>query len=188
MGGADYGQNSSGDAQRGATAMPARPTFDTTAEPMTPMQQEFMGGGGGKPSGGGQSGAPAAAESTFAPEARPDTSKPFDLDSMDASALDAVRNSPASFYDYKDPNAPGADAQRHYGPMAQDLAKTPAGRSAVVQQPDGSLGVDTGRLALVHNGAISEQQKQLDAIQAQLEAFSKKPSSVNPDSVYEGRR
>lgn len=145
---------------------------------MTPMQAQYMG----------ESDNPGTAESTFAPEARPDTSKPFDTDTMDASALEAVRNSPASFYDYKDPSVLGADAQRHYGPMAQDLAKTPAGASAVVKQPDGSLGVDTGRLALVHNGAISEQQKQLDELQAKLDAFASQPSKVNPSAVYAGRR
>jgi hypothetical protein len=68
------------------------------------------------------------------------------------------------------------------------LAKTPAGASAVTKLPDGKLGVDTGRLALVQHGAISAQQKQLDAIQAQLDAFAKKPSGVQPSQVYGGAR
>lgn len=104
---------------------------------------------------------------TAAPDRRP-----IDTDALDASASDAVRNSPASFYDYKDPGAPGADAQRHYGPMAQDLLKTPAGASAVTKMPDGKLGVDTGRLALVQHGAISEQQKKIDELSAQLDAIT----------------
>lgn len=157
----------------------------SSAMPLTPMQAKYLG----KPSGGGggESGAPAMA-STFPPEARPDTSRPLDMDTLDASALDAVRNAPGSFYDYKDPEKPGADARRHYGPMAQDLAKTPAGASAVVKQPDGSLGVDTGRLSLVNTSALSEQQKQLDELAAQLEAFRTSPSAVQPDQIYGGRR
>lgn len=150
-----------------------------TAMPLTPMQQQYLGDDG--------SGAPAQA-STFAPEVRPDTSKPLDMDTLDASAADAVRNAPGSFYDYKDPGASGADAARHYGPMAQDLAKTPAGASAVVKQPDGSLGVDTGRLSLVNTSALSAQQKQLDELAAQLESFRTSPSAVQPDQVYGGRR
>lgn len=98
--------------------------------------------------------------------------KPIDDNAFDAAAADAVRRSPASFYDYKDPGAPGASPGRKYGPMAQDLLQTPAGASAVVKQPDGQLGVDTGRLALVHNGAINEQQKQIDSLSAQLDAIT----------------
>jgi hypothetical protein len=155
-----------------------RPTADEMAAraPMraaaTPMQQRYLGGG-----------AVSGAN-------RPELKAP-DTDALDAASLDTVRNSPASFYDYKDPGAPGADAGRHYGPMAQDLAKTPAGASAVVKQPDGSLGVDTGRLALVHNGAIAEQQKQLDSLSAQLDAITGKAESPGfvPDfhADYGGR-
>lgn len=198
--GGEFGRFAYGGSTGPAPSAPAPQRPASSAVPETENDPKFSRGFDGglgfdgtlyrpkRGMGGGESGAPAMAESTFAPEARPDTSKPFDTDTLDASALDAVRNSPASFYDYKDPSAPGADAQRHYGPMAQDLAKTPAGASAVVKQPDGSLGVDTGRLALVTTGAVSEQQKQLDAITAELEALRNKPSSVDPGAVYGGRR
>lgn len=90
---------------------------------------------------------------------------------FDREALDAVSSAPGSFYEYQDPSAPGASPGQHYGPMAQDLAKTPAGASAVIQQPDGKLGVDTGRLALVNTGALSAQQKELDSMRAQLDSL-----------------
>lgn len=149
---------------------PQRPVIDTTGEeapPMTAMQAQYMGP---KPSGngGGESGAPAQPGVLDHANTRPMV-KPVDTDALDAAA---VRNSPASFYDYKDPGALGASPGRKYGPMAQDLLKTPAGASAVVKQPDGSLGVDTGRLALVQHGAISEQQKRIDALSAQLDAIT----------------
>jgi len=48
----------------------------------------------------------------------------------------------------------------HYGPMAQDLAQTKLGASAVVQTPAG-LAVDTGRLGLISAGLIGQQEERL---------------------------
>lgn len=73
-------------------------------------------------------------------------------------------------YRYKNPDAPGAAEGEQFGPMAQDLEKTPAGRSAVRTAPDGTKMVDTGRLALVNTAAVSEQQRRLDEIEALLGA------------------
>ncbi len=72
-------------------------------------------------------------------------------------------------YEYKDPEKNGRG--RFYGPMAQDLLKTPAGRSAVVRQPDGSLGVDTGRLSLTNTSAIGEQQRRQDYVDERVSAL-----------------
>ena len=46
-------------------------------------------------------------------------------------------------YEYKDPNAPGADAGMFVGVMAQDLEKTPMGASFVTDTPQGKM-VDYG--------------------------------------------
>lgn len=73
-------------------------------------------------------------------------------------------------YQYKDPAAHGQGT--FYGPMAQDLEQTPAGASTVKQGPDGTKMVDTSRLSLVNTSAISEQQRKLQALQAQLAALS----------------
>jgi hypothetical protein len=131
-----------------ATARPAYAEAQVSAA--TPMQQQFFG-----------------ADDFPRPELRPP-----DTDALDAAAQDAVRKAPGSFYDYKDPGAPGANDRRNYGPMAQDLAATPAGSTAVVKRPDGKLGVDTQRLSLVNTGALSAQQKQLDEMSAQLDALN----------------
>lgn len=63
----------------------------------------------------------------------------------------------------------GQPAGTQYGPMAQDLAKTELGRSAVIETPAG-LGVDTGRLSLISAGLIGEQQRQIDELSRQLQA------------------
>ncbi len=70
-------------------------------------------------------------------------------------------------YNYKNPSAVGADDRTYYGPMAQDLEKTPAGASTVVNTPKGKA-VDTGRLAMVNTSAISEQQKRIDQLEQLL--------------------
>lgn len=54
-----------------------------------------------------------------------------------------------------------------YGPMAQDLAKTQLGRSAVVPTPAG-LAVDTGRLSMIQAGLLGRQQEQITDIEEQL--------------------
>lgn len=73
-------------------------------------------------------------------------------------------------YEYKDPDRFGQG--RFYGPIAQDLEKTPAGASTVKKAPDGTKMVDTSRLSLVNTSAISEQQKRMDALEKQLAALS----------------
>jgi hypothetical protein len=62
----------------------------------------------------------------------------------------------------------GQPAGLQYGPMAQDLAQTRLGRSAVVETPAG-LAVDTGRLGLISAGLIGRQQEQIEEIRRQLE-------------------
>lgn len=88
-----------------------------------------------------------------------------------------MRGSPGYYYDYKDP---AMGAGRQYGPMAQDLAQQPATAHTVVPRSDGYLGVDTGKLALANTGAISEMQKQLDALQAKKAAEASRAASASP--------
>lgn len=78
-------------------------------------------------------------------------------------------------YEYKEPNAPGAKPGRQYGPMAQDLEKTPAGASVVEMDPNtGMKRVDTNRLTMVNTAAISEQQRKMDALLALLDWANEK--------------
>jgi hypothetical protein len=71
-------------------------------------------------------------------------------------------------YEYKDPHAPGAAPGRQFGPMAQDLERTPAGAAAVKTGPDGKKMVDAGRLTMANTAAISEQQRTIDRLKALL--------------------
>lgn len=75
-------------------------------------------------------------------------------------------NAPAYSYKYKDPNAIGAAGGVHYGPMAQDLEKTPAGASVVVDK-GGRKAIDTGRLSLLNTAELSKMRQELDAINGQ---------------------
>lgn len=67
----------------------------------------------------------------------------------------------------------GQPAGTQYGPMAQDLARTELGRSAVVPTPAG-LAVDTDRLTMIQSGLIGEQQRQIEEIRRQLQAEGRK--------------
>lgn len=55
------------------------------------------------------------------------------------------------------------------GPMADDLEKSPFGKSIVQRGPDGLRRVDTGRLTLVNHAALSSMRSELDAIKAKLD-------------------
>jgi hypothetical protein len=71
----------------------------------------------------------------------------------------------SSSYLYRNPNAPGAEPGRHYGPMAQELEQTPAGASVVRTMPDGSKGIDTGRLSLLNASQTGELTRRLDRLE-----------------------
>jgi hypothetical protein len=67
-------------------------------------------------------------------------------------------------YRYKDPSKPGTAKGTQYGPMAQDLAKTKMGRTAVIDTPDGMM-VDSARgflLALSGLANINERLQRLE--------------------------
>lgn len=84
-------------------------------------------------------------------------------------------------YEYKDPSAPGAAPGRHFGPMAQDLEKTPAGKSVVETGPNGMKRINAPRLTLVNTSAIAEQQRRLD----RLEELAGKVPTDALDAAYQ---
>jgi hypothetical protein len=98
---------------------------------------------------------------------------------VDTDALDAAQRAPevdlrpaqGYSYEYKNPDRPGAGAGRFSGPMAQDLERSPATAGTVFSGPDGTKRVDPGRLTMVNTSAISEQQRRIDELSAQLEAL-----------------
>lgn len=83
------------------------------------------------------------------------------------SAMDVFRKTPGYSYEYKHGmmGAPGTAPGKHFGPMAQDLEKTPAGKSVVKPGPDGMKRVDTSRLALLQSAALHDIVKRLDKME-----------------------
>jgi len=64
-------------------------------------------------------------------------------------------------YEYKDPARHGEGS--YVGPMAQDLEHLPG---VVERGPDGTKAINTPRLTLGLTGAVSEQQRRMDALEA----------------------
>lgn len=92
-----------------------------------------------------------------------DENEKTDISPVDTSGmLEAMH---ASAYRYKDPSAPGAAPGMHVGPMAQELERDPVGATTVVQNPDGTKGVDTGRLALTLAGALAQMHERVNALE-----------------------
>lgn len=59
------------------------------------------------------------------------------------------------FYEYRRPFSDGARPGKNFGPMAQHLARTEIGRTLVAPDRDGTLRVDTTRLALADHSALT---------------------------------
>lgn len=85
-------------------------------------------------------------------------------DEREKEAIEAIGETPGYSYDYKDPDAMGAAPGRQFGVMAQDLEKTPAGRSTVREQPDGTKMVDTSRLTMVNTAALNALERKVAEI------------------------
>jgi hypothetical protein len=86
-------------------------------------------------------------------------------DKNEKESLKAMEEAPGYSYNYKDPDAMGATSGRQYGVMAQDLEKTPAGRS-VVREVNGHKMVDTSRLTLVNTAAMNALVDRVSALEA----------------------
>ena len=90
----------------------------------------------------------------------------------DISPLDSLaehlRAAPGYRYRYRD--GFGEDPEpEHAGPMAQDLERSPFGKSIVKVGSDGLRRVDTARLALVDHAALAGMRSELDRLKAALE-------------------
>jgi hypothetical protein len=89
-------------------------------------------------------------------------------DEREKKAMEAFDETPGYSYNYKDPDAMGSAHGRQYGIMAQDLEKTPAGRSVVKTAPSGTKMVDTSRLALVEGAALNGALKRIAELEKRL--------------------
>lgn len=100
------------------------------------------------------------------------------LDNVQRDQIGAIRNangmSPTSAFDaaqaysyqYKQPEKYGEG--EFIGLMAQDLAKSPAGSTAVVPQANGKLAVDMNRLGMLTAAAQSQTQEQVSTLEDKL--------------------
>jgi hypothetical protein len=68
-------------------------------------------------------------------------------------------------YEYRDPSMQGAATGRHVSPMAQEIASTTIGRSAVRRGEDGYLRVDYGRLQGAQLAALADMHQRLKKLE-----------------------
>jgi hypothetical protein len=114
-------------------------------------------GGAGAAGGTGAAGAAPAAAAASDKRGKTDIKPNKETESFLAALTD-------NQYRYKDPSKPGTAKGTQYGPMAQDLAKTKMGRTAVIDGPDGMM-VDSARgflLALSGLANINERLQKLE--------------------------
>lgn len=69
-------------------------------------------------------------------------------------------------YEYKEPSKPGRAFGRQFGPMAQDLEKTEMGKTIVVEDEEGTKGVDTSRGFLLALSGLANVHNRLKALEA----------------------
>lgn len=118
------------------------------------------------------------------------------LDNVQRDQIGAIRNadgmSPTSAFDaaqaysyqYKQPEKYGEG--EFIGLMAQDLAKSPAGSTAVVPQADGKLAVDMNRLGMLTAAAQSQTQERQEELEKKLARLQRRVLSqqANADGTY----
>jgi hypothetical protein len=104
--------------------------------------------------------------------------------SDDADRLAAAyRPASSSSYEYRDANAPGAQPGRQSGPMADELKGLPG---VVKPGADGMDRVDTQRLTLNNASALGSQQRELDRLNAELDALRGKTAAGGDAALQAG--
>lgn len=92
-----------------------------------------------------------------------------------ADAAGALERVGSYAYNYKDPYGPGAEPGRQVGPMAQELAATPEGKTVVQKGRDGKLAVNAPRLSLLNASATGELARRVKGIETALAAPTEYP-------------
>lgn len=95
------------------------------------------------------------------------TKKEID-NAIDDKLKNFLSNQHAYEYEYKDEykDMPGAGHGRFVSPMAQDLAKTDLGKSAVKPDPNGKLQVDYGKLGGIMMASLAYLNERLNEVES----------------------
>ncbi len=133
-----------------------------------------------------QAAAPSAGQQiVYPPDRAPPTAAMLQEAAGPSAALDMVDAAPGYGYEYKDPARHGYGQK--FGPMAQDLLKTPVGASTVEQTPDGTLAVNTGRLALAQHAAMHSDRREnaakFDQMKAEIDALKGGKTASNESAA-----
>lgn len=112
---------------------------------------DWLMGAVGLAAGGAQAAAIASDERVKTHRERPST----------RALREFVHAGDGEFYEYLEPEKPGRRPGRNFGPMAQHLARTEIGRTLVAPDRDGTLRVDTARLALADHSAMTHLAQRL---------------------------
>ena len=73
-------------------------------------------------------------------------------------------------HEYKDPDGPGAAHGRQLGIMAQDLAKTPAGRHVLTAMPGGRMGISIPKATSAAMASLAELHQRVKALEGKKAA------------------
>lgn len=117
---------------------------------VTPAYNKEKGGGGGG-GGGDMMGSIMKMAPMIAAMASDENGKE-NIEGADEDMDEFLSSLDPESYDYKNPDAPGADSGRQYGVMAQDLEKSKAGKSVVDDTPHGKMVDSTHALGLTMGG------------------------------------
>lgn len=96
----------------------------------------------------------------------PSDERAKDVFSQEASVAEANRSQAGSPYAYKPGFTPPEQrpGELNYGPMAQNMARSPIARTAVKENEDGLLMLDGNKLDKVQSTGIASLQRQIDAL------------------------
>jgi len=88
------------------------------------------------------------------------------------SIRDLLRKVQPHEYEYKDPGGPLEPPGKHFGVMAQELEKSPVGKSFVTDTPDGKV-VNYGQMAGVQMAGLADHEDRIADLEKMLAATKK---------------
>lgn len=124
------------------------------------MGASAISAGGAAGAGGAGAGGAAAAAPAAAAASDRNMKKEIKVNKETQAFLNALTDNE---YEYKDTSQAGTAPGKQYGPMAQDLAKTKMGKTAVIDGPDGMM-VDSSRGFLLALSGLANINQRLNKL------------------------